>query len=116
MRIVQAVSISVFLLFSMAIVCAWASDDGQDKKTISGTVTDADWVKSIITFRYSQPFTADADEVNLIVSPETKITRGSSTISLSDIGQSDPVTVAYYDSGFSGLKAIRISDLNQASN
>jgi len=99
----------------MATTCAWAFDDGQNQKTVSGTVVDIDWTKSIITVRCSDSISGDADEINIIVPREAKIMNGASAISFSDIDQSDPVTVTYYDDGVSGLKAERISDLNQAN-
>lgn len=101
-------------MFSFAAVCGWAYDDGGEKKTISGIVVDMDWVKNMITVRYSDPFSGNSDELNIVVSNDTKITRGTEDISLGDIEQSDPVTVVYYDDGPNGLKAKRITDLNLA--
>ncbi|MDO8488694.1 MAG: hypothetical protein Q7S42_01070 [Candidatus Omnitrophota bacterium] len=105
----------IFILFFMVAVCGWAFENDQTQKTVSGTVADMDWVKSVITVNYSNLLSGEADEINIIVPSEAEITRGAQTISLSDIGQSDPVTVVYYDDGLSGLKARRISDLNQGS-
>ena len=106
---------SIFVLFFMVTVYAWAFDDGQSQKTISGTVVDIDWVKSIITVNYSDPITGNADEIDIIVPDEAKIMNGTETKLLSDIEQSDPVTVTYYDDGVSGLKAKRIADLNEGN-
>jgi len=108
-------AMSIFVLFFMATVYVWALDDDQGQKTISGTVVDIDWVKSIITVNYSDPFSGNADEIDIIVPSEAKIMIGTETKSLSDIEQSDSVTVIYYDDGVSGLKAKRITDLNEGN-
>lgn len=104
--------ISIFVLLFVALGYGWAFDDDQAYKTISGTVSDVDWVKSIITVRFSHPFSGNIDEINIIVPGEAKIMNGAVTKSLSDIGQFDPITVTYYDDGLSGLKAVSITDLN----
>ena len=106
---------SVFALFFMSTASGLAFDDNPGQKTISGIVTDIDWVKSIITVRYSDPFSGNADEVDIIVPSDTRIMNGTETEYLSDIEQSDAVTVTYYDDGVSGLKAKRIADLNQGN-
>jgi len=86
-----------------------------EEKTISGTVVDLDWVSSAITVRYYPAFSTDADEINLKITGNTIISRGTDSISLSDILQSDPVTVTYYNDGSSGLKIRRLTDLNLSS-
>ncbi|MFH1190943.1 MAG: hypothetical protein V1670_01940 [Candidatus Omnitrophota bacterium] len=103
---------SIFALLFITIGYGWTFDDNQVNKTISGKVSDVDWVKSIITIRYSHFISGNIDEINIIVSGETKIMNGTVTKSLSDIEQFDSVTVTYYDDGLSGLKAISITDLN----
>jgi len=45
---------------------------------------------------------------------DSVIQKGTESISLSDILQSDPVTVTYYDDGVNGLKIKRLTDLNLA--
>lgn len=102
----------VFLLFFTAIFYSWAFDEDGSQKTVSGIVVDLDWVKSVITVRYYDPISGNPDEINITVSSDTKITKGTNTIYISDILQSDPVTVVYYDDGLGGLKAKRISDCN----
>lgn len=102
-----AVFLSFFLMLTFPLMAQEAGD-----KTISGTVDAVDWVKSTLTVRYLDIYSGDADEVNILVSADTQISRDADSISLSDILQSDPVTVIYYDAGLSGLKARRITDLN----
>jgi hypothetical protein len=102
----------IFTLFFLAIACAWAFEDAQNQKTISGTVEDIDWVRSIITVRYADLYSGNIDEINIVVPSEAKIMNGTETKYLSDLGQSDPVIVTYYDDGLSGLKAKSITDLN----
>jgi len=113
MRVARA--ISIFVLLFMAVTWAWAFDDGQSQKTISGTLDDIDWARSIITVRYCDPFSGNMDEINIIVPKDAKITNGPESKDLADLEQSDPVTVTYYDDGLSGLKAERISDLNDGN-
>jgi hypothetical protein len=112
MRICRLISLFIFLLFFTAIFRSWAFDEEGIQKTVSGIVVDLDWVKSAITVRYCDPVSGNPDEITVTVSNDTKITRGTTTISLSDIIQSDPVTIVYYDDGLSGLKAKKITDIN----
>lgn len=105
-------TVSIFVLFFMVTVLAWAVDDDQSQKTVSGTISDIDWVKSIITVRYSDPYSGNADEIDIIVPEGIKIMNGTESKDLGDLEQSDPVSVTYYDDGVSGLKAKRIADLN----
>jgi len=86
------------------------------EKTISGTVVDIDWVSSTLTVRYYPDFGINADEINLKVTSDSIMHKGTRSISLSDILRSDPVTVTYYDDGTSGLKIKRLADLNLAGN
>ena len=104
--------VALFILSCTITTFGWASDD--NRKTISGTVTDTDWVKSIITVRYFDLYSSNADEIDIIVPSDAKLTCGAGEIFRSDIEQSDPVTVTYYDDGLSGLKAIRVTNLNTA--
>jgi len=110
-KIAGAVVFIVILI--MAVCCGWALDDSQEQKTISGRVVDTDWVKSVIIVNYFNPHTGSSDEISIIITSETKITRGTNVITLSDVLRSDQVTVIYYDDGLSGLKAIRVTDLNR---
>ena len=108
-------TMSIFVLLSIAAVYAWAFDGEQSQKTISGSVADIDWVKSIITVRYSDPLSGNTDEINIIVPSGAEVTNGTESKDISDIEQSDPVTVTYYDDGLSGLKAKRVVDLNEGN-
>jgi hypothetical protein len=101
-----------FMVFFTLTGSAWAFDADQGKKTVSGKVTEVDWVKSMITVSYIDDAGAP-DEIDIKVPSETRIMNGTEEESLSDIDQSDPVTVTYYDDGINGLKAISIYDLNQ---
>ena len=115
LRMYIARIMSIFALFFMATAYGWAFDDDQGQKTISGTVVDIDWVKSVITVRYAEPFSGNTDEIDIIVPSDAKIMNGTETELLSDIEQSDQVAVTYYDDGVSGLKAKKIADLNQGN-
>lgn len=100
----------LWLLTCLITTLSWAQNSEQ--KTISGTVADLDWVSSTFTVHYLPEFSNNADEINIKITSDTTIHRGTNSISFSDILQSDPITVTYYDDGVNGLKAIRISDLN----
>jgi len=89
---------------------------GEEEKNISGTISGVDWVTSTLTVRYFHLFSGNADEINLKVSSDAKLTRGTEAISLSDIMQGDPVTVVYYGDDVNGLKIKRLADLNRAAS
>ena len=102
----------IFVLLSTAVTCGWTLDDDQGQKTISGTVADIDWVKSMIAVYYFDPYTGESDEIDIVVPSTTKIMNGTEQKSLGDIEQGDLVTVTYYNDGVGGLKAKRIADFN----
>jgi hypothetical protein len=109
----RAVAI-LLVLISMGIVpfLALASDES----TIAGTVSSTDWVSSTLTVCYFNPYSGNNDELNLKVTSDSVITRGTDSISLSDIEQGDPVNAVYYDDGVSGLKIKRLADMNRAAS
>ena len=104
----------IFLILSLMFISLALAEDGEDK-TISGTVSATDWVKSVVSVRYADPYTGNTDEILLRVTSDSELTRGTESISLSDVEQSDPVTVTYYKDGLSGLKIRSLSDLNDAN-
>jgi len=108
--------IRVALLLIVLMLAPSLRAEEFEEKTISGTIVDLDWVGSTITVHYYPTFSANADEINIKVTGNTVMRRGTSPISLSDIERSDPVTVTYYDDGLNGLKIKRLTDLNLASN
>jgi len=103
-----------FLAVAFIVACA-ALARAEEETTVSGTVTDVDWVSSSLTVRYVNPYTGHLDEVTVRVPKEAKINRGTRSMSFSDIRQSDMVTMTYYSDDFSGLKAKRVSDMNQGN-
>ena len=113
MRIARLMSILV--LFSMVISYGWAADNAQSQKTISGKIVDVDHAGSIITVRYVDSSSGAVDEINIVVPDDAEVLNGTKIKSFYDVQQLDPVVVTYYDDGVSGLKAIRIADLNQAN-
>ena len=100
-----------FALVFMFCPAAWALDI--EEKTLSGSVSDVDWAGSRIAVSYFDPYSGHSDEVILIVTRDSKLTRGASSISFSDILQGDPVTVVYYPDDFSGFQIKRLSDGNR---
>ncbi|MDD5129844.1 MAG: hypothetical protein PHS66_02170 [Candidatus Omnitrophica bacterium] len=112
MRIARIMSILV--LSSMVISSGWAADNAQSQKKISGKIVDVDHAGSIITVRYVDS-AGSVDEINIIVPDDAEVLNGTKIKSFYDVQQLDPVVVTYYDDGVSGLKAVRIADLNQAN-
>jgi hypothetical protein len=104
----------LFLLIAIFLFSLNLRAETIKEKTISGTVVDLDWVSSSVTVRFYPEFSTNADEVNLKTTMDSVIQKGAESISLSDILQSDPVTVTYYDDGVNGLKIKRLTDLNLA--
>jgi hypothetical protein len=104
----------IFLALSFMIISSVLADDSDDK-TISATVSSIDWIKSGLSARYADPYTGNMDEVILRVTGDSELTRGTDSISLSDIEQGDPISVTYYKDDLSGMKIRRLSDLNDAN-
>ena len=105
---------AVFLFLALMAASPVLADDSDDK-TISGTVESSDWVRSLLAVRFADPYTGNMDIVSLRVTSDSELTRGTESISLSDIDQSDPVSVTYYRDDASGLKIRRLSDLNEGN-
>jgi hypothetical protein len=105
--------ISFIIILGAITFSCWALNDNTEIKTISGRITDTDWVKSTITIRYFQPFSSNPDEITIFVPREAKILCGSSTLYRSDLEQSDPVTVSFYDTDM-GLRATKVVNHNNA--
>jgi hypothetical protein len=104
----------LLLLITLLLTPCLMAQENQEK-TISGTVVDLDWVSSTITIRYYPAFSIDADEINLKITDDSQLHQATGSISFSDILQSDPVSVTYYDDGISGLKVKHLTDLNLAA-
>jgi len=104
--------ISIILLISICLISFPLRAEDVEKKTVSGIAVGLDWVSSTICVQYSDSYTGDNDELDIKVTHDTVIRRGTELISFSDIEQSDQVTVSYYNDGVSGLKATRVTDLN----
>ncbi|MDD5119800.1 MAG: hypothetical protein PHR84_00610 [Candidatus Omnitrophica bacterium] len=108
----RCAALLLIILFFAASLTAQVTQE----KTVSGIVVDIDWVSSTLTVRFYPDFSINADEINLKVTSDSIMRKGTHSISLSDILQSDPVTVTYYDDGTSGLKIKRLADLNLAGS
>lgn len=104
----------IFLILAFMIISPALADDSDDK-TISGSVSSVDWVSSKLSVGFVDPYSGNSDEIALRVTGDSELTRGTESISLSDIEQSDPVSVTYYKDDFSGLKIRRLKDLNEAN-
>lgn len=107
------INVFFLVLVFMTLVSAFAQDGPE--MTASGRVSDIDWVGSTLTLYCLDSYGEDPDEINFRVTDDSKLTRGSSSISFSDILQGDQVSITYYNDGFSGLKIKHLADLNRAS-
>jgi len=109
------IRLNMFLAIVFMLVFPVFAQAEAEEKTISGTVTDVNWVSLLINVRYYDTDTRAMDEVTIRVPKHLKITCGTRNISFSDVKQSDPVSVTFYSDDFSGFIAKRISDRNQAN-
>lgn len=103
-----------FLLIFFLLAPSLGAQENEEK-TISGSVSDIDWVGSTIVVRYYPTLNPNVDEISLKITNNTVMHRGPDSINLSDIELADPITVTYYDDGMSGIKVKRLTDLNLAN-
>ena len=93
----------------MARIPCCAQEEAQNKTCklmkLQGRIVSVDWVSSTIVVRDIQ----STDQITFLVPRETKITKGSNTISLSDLNVQDNVTIEYCDAHFVGLKALSVT-------
>lgn len=105
---------AIILIQAFMMISPVFADDSGDK-TIQGMVNSIDWITSRLSLRYADPYTGNNDESIFKVTSDSELTRGTDSISLSDIEQGDPVEVTYYRDDASGLKIRRLSDMNDAN-
>lgn len=81
--------------------------------SIKGSITDIDWVAGIVIVR-TFDFDENVDTIKFFVTSDTKIIKGTSTVSLSDLHQADQVRVTYFSvaNSFAGLRAESITVTN----
>lgn len=75
-------------------------------KRIAGEVADVDWVAGKLVVR-TMDFT-NVDEITVMVTQDTRITKGTDTIGLAGVNVTDQVEVKYYSS-LAGLRAANIT-------
>lgn len=115
MRLVGLEALLIFTLFSMVSLggprqYCFGNEDSRQVKIIEGNIVDIDWVAQKIVVRWLQTQgQVTFDEITIFVPDGTKITKGSDTISLSDLNMTDPVTVEYYNDSPGPLKAKSIN-------
>ena len=104
--------IIILILFSGVALSTLGhcQDQAQEEKInhVSGIISDIDWVAGKFTIRTINE-SGNADEITFIISRDTQITKGTSTIGFSDINLTDSVTVEYSNDSFAGLKAMHIT-------
>lgn len=90
-------------------ITCYAQEKDQSKSCnfmkLQGKIVAIDWVGSFIVVRDIR----STDQITFLVPRETKITKGSNTISLSDLHVQDQVTIEYCDAHFVGLKALSVT-------
>jgi len=98
---IRAVIFFMVLGVSLAAAPSSYCKEGLDKeqlKTIQGTISDLNWVRSTITVRWMEHArTMRYDEITIFVPQKTKILRGSDIVMLSTLNIFDRVTVVYHD-------------------
>ena len=99
---VRVKAIAFFLVLGMFVGAPSSyCEEGVEKKdlkTIQGTISDINWVRSTITIRWmEQGRTIRYDEITIFVPQKTKIFRGTDIVMLSTLNIFDRVTVTYYD-------------------
>jgi hypothetical protein len=103
------------LLFGASTAClvpGYCQNSGNVKqiKTVSGDIADLDWVGQKIVVRWLQTQgQVKHDEITIFVPEDIKITKGSNTVSFSELNISDRVTVEYYNSSPGPLKAVSVT-------
>jgi hypothetical protein len=82
--------------------------EGQEVSTASGKIVATDWVGSFVVVRIKFP--GDVyDEMTFHVSRDTKITKGSSSLTFGELHDQERVTIEYFNKRFQGLHAIHIT-------
>jgi hypothetical protein len=104
--------IIILVLFSgMALsTLGYCQNPAQKEKInrVTGIISDIDWVAGKFTVRTINE-SGNSDEITFIISGDTQITKGTSSIGFADINLTDSVTVEYSNDSFAGLKAIHIT-------
>lgn len=109
-RIVFIVLVLIFGISNVAPQLSYAQIPERPKtKTVAGAVVDSDWVGSKIVVKWYDDLHDTYDEITIMVPDGTLITKGTSTISFTDIRQDDRVQIEYSSDSFAGLKAARIT-------
>ena len=106
-------AIFLVFLFLTALILpgnCFGSEETRQTKTLDGRVVDIDWVAGTIVVSWLQSQgQVQFDETTFFVPENTRITKGSDSIWLSDLNISDSVTVEYYNASPGPLTAISIN-------
>lgn len=103
----------IALVVSSTTAFAYKIDRDRVTRTVQGNALSVDWVGSKLAIKVS--LGGNADEMCFIVAEDAQIMRAGENISLDDILQNDPVTVAYYNASPGPLVAVSITDSNDAN-
>ena len=109
-------NIIIFAVMFLAFAALGYAQDlaqGPNMNTIKGSIAQIDWVAGKIVVR-TYDFDNNLDEITFVVTEDTKITKDTETVFLSDLHQSDTVNVTYATVGnsFEGLQAASINVVN----
>lgn len=99
--------IVILILTLPCLALSQGLNSAQETKVIRGTVAHIDWVAGKLVVRTAD--FGEIDEITFIVSDDTQITKGTSTISFSAVNQSGAVAVEYYSNSLAGLKATNVT-------
>lgn len=105
MRRIMAVTICWVLLLCVSSV-GFAQETSK-MRVLKGQVVQVRWVTSTLVVRWLDG--SRFDEMAFIVEKGAKIYKSGKTIPLSSLNHGDQVTVEYYEDGFEGLKAVKIT-------
>ncbi len=105
-KLIFGLCLAVMFCFSH-LGFAQIEDSGQEMVILKGQVAQVRWVTSTLVVRWLDG--SRFDETTLTVEKTAKIYKNGKIVPLSSLNQGDQVTVEYYEDGFEGLKAVKIS-------
>ena len=101
--------VGIITCVCMAKIPCYAQEQSQDKSCsfmkLQGRIVSINWVGSSIVVEDIQ----GSDQVTFLVTRETRIVKGSNSVSLSDLNVGNQVTIEYCDAHFVGLKALSVT-------
>ncbi len=97
----------LFSFYSFVYAQGAPKDETQGVRRLKGIVVSVDWVASTIVVRWLDKTVYD--EMSFKVSSDVRVYVHNFPAQLSDIQQSDDVTIEYFDNGYAGLKVLSVT-------